>query len=192
MRTMALSSVFALTDWMWTVILGVIVAAIYVGVIVGWRSNLHDRAAQPVVLSRGEIRRRLRSIPRSSIRLETSVAYRWKPYDRQNPNDRIPARLLMTDSDLILRPHLGLIALGGLGLFLPSYWIPLDSLRSVAVSEEVKLPLPYNLLAVKGGRRLITVTIESGATCWIRFRSEFEAVRLLEAKPSLANTKSTN
>jgi hypothetical protein len=159
----------------------VVVIAMFVGIVVRMRAGIHDRAAVTVSLPRPEVRRRLQSIPRSRIRQEATVMYRWKPVNTSSPNDRNPAKLVLTDSELILLPSAWMILELGLGLFLPGYWIPLASIRSVSVADEPKLPLAYRLFAAKWGQ-LVAVTVESGATCWIRFKYVSEAELLLRAR----------
>src|ERR1700730_5203019 len=146
-----------------------VVIAMFVGIVARMRAGIHERAALTVSLPRQEVRRRLESIARSRIRQETTVMYRWKPVDTSTSNDRSPAKLILTDSELILLPSAWMILELGLGLFLPGYWIPLASIRSVSVADEPKLPLVYSLFAAKWGQ-LVAVTIESGATCWVRFK----------------------
>lgn len=159
----------------------VLVIALFVSIVVRMKAGIHDRAAATVSWPRQEVRRRLESIPPSRIRQETTVWYRWKPLDTSTSNDRIPANLVLTDSELILLPSAANILVFGLGLFLPGYWIPLASIRSVSVADEPELPLVYSLFAAKGGQ-LVAVTIESGATCWIRFKYVSEAEPLLRAR----------
>jgi hypothetical protein len=156
--------------------LGPIVAILFVVVFLGIfliheRTNVHDPAAMTVVLARREIRKRLRSIPRSRILLETQAAYRWRPFDSDSPNDRCVAEVVVTDSALIVRPSFLTLASGG--VLLPSYWIPLASVRE-AVPGQQDDPSPlHRPFALKGGR-LVAIKLQSGATCTIRFRSEVE------------------
>jgi hypothetical protein len=159
----------------------VLVIALFVFIVGRMRANIHDRNAVTVSLPRQEVRRRLESIPRSRIRQETTVMYRWKPLDTSTANDRMPAKLVLTDSELILLPSAWNMLILGLGLFLPGYWIPLRSIRSVSVADEPKLPLVYSPFAAKWGQ-LVAVAIESGATCWIRFKYVSDAEPLLQAR----------
>jgi hypothetical protein len=154
------------------------VIALFVFIVVRKRVSIHDRAAASVSLPRAELRTRLESVSRSRIRQETTVMYRWKPLDPSTSNDRNPAKLTLTDSELILLPSAWTILEFGLGLFLPGYWIPLALIRSVSMADEPKLPLVYRLFAANWGQ-LVAVTIESGATCWIRFKYVSEAELLL-------------
>jgi hypothetical protein len=159
----------------------VLVVALFVFVVVRMWASIHDRGAVTVSWPRQEVRRRLESIPRSRIRQETKVMYRWKLSDSSTANDRISAKLVLTDSELILLPSAENILVFGVGLFLPGYWIPLSSVRSVSVADEPKLPMVYSLFAAKWGQ-LVAVTIESGATCWIRFKYLSDAEPLLRAR----------
>ena len=160
----------------------VLVITLFVFVVVRMWASIHDPAAVNVSLSRAEVRTRLESIDRSRIRQEVTVVYRWKPLDTSTGNDRTPAKLVLTDSELILLPSAWNVLILGLGLFLPGYWIPLSSIRAVSVADEPKLPLVHRLFAARWGQ-LVAVTIESGATCWIRFKYLSEAEPLLRARP---------
>ena len=135
------------------------------------RTNVHDPAAKTVVLARREIRKRLQSIPPSRILLTTQATYRWRPFDPSSPNDRCVAQVVVTDTALVLRPSFVTLASGG--LLLPSYWIPLPSVRVAVPAQEDDPGVLYRPFALKGGR-LVAVTLLSGATCTIRFRSDVE------------------
>jgi hypothetical protein len=142
------------------------------------RTNVHDPAAHVVALSRREIRKRLQSIPLSRILLTTQAAYRWRPFDPTSPNDRCVAQVIVTDKALILRPSFVTVASGG--LLLPSYWIPLASVREAVPAQKDGPGFLYRPFALKGGR-LVAITLLSGATCTIRFRSDAEWQVLVSA-----------
>jgi len=133
------------------------------------RTNVHDPSAKAVVLSRRQIRQRIQSIPQSRIQLVTEAAYTWRPFDSTSPNDRAIAQVIITDSELILRPNFVTLAAGG--LLLPSYWIPLALIREAMPDQVVELSFLYRPFALKGGQ-LVAIKLLSGATCWIRFRSD--------------------
>jgi hypothetical protein len=108
-------------------------------------------------------------MPQSRIQLVTDAAYRWRPFDSDSPNDRFIAKVIITDSELILRPNIVTLASGG--VLLPSYWIPLALIRGAVPDQEVELSFLYRPFALKGGQ-LVAIKLLSGATCWIRFRSD--------------------